>query len=358
MTPAELNEKCSLNALKEVRGVIGAQIGTDQRNVQRLQQLNQIHSTQGARRRRIEEDLARAEQSPGRLEAVLAERAALYERFFELITEQCAILVDLYKPLAENLAAASSSAKKLSLKVVRQVDVDAWARAGEALLDLRKNGKFRGRGALADAARVYLVPAWRDGTAADVAAAMQRFRDQNDQSPVDQAAVEPGSDQYQQWVVDLGRWIYSTEHVNVHYSIEYEGVPITQLSPGTRGIVLLLLYLALDVEDSRPLIIDQPEENLDPKSVFSELVDLFREARLRRQVIIVTRNANLVVNTDVDQVIVASCVKHGSGSPPRFEYISGGLEGPTIRAHVCDILEGGEPAFRQRAKRLRLAFGR
>jgi len=133
-------------------------------------------------------------------------------------------------------------------------------------------------------------------------------------------------------------------------------VPITQLSPGTRGIVLLLLYLSLDLEDARPLIIDQPEENLDPKSVYTELVTLFREARMRRQVIIVTHNANLVVNTDVDQVIVASCTRSDSNGPPLFEYRSGGLENPEIRAEVCEILEGGEPAFRERAKRLRVVL--
>ena len=66
--------------------------------------------------------------------------------------------------------------------------------------------------------------------------------------------------------------------------------------------------------------------------------------------IIVTHNANMVVNTDVDQVIVASCVKPESGSPPEFYYVSGGLEDPVIRAQVCDIARGwgsGLPATRE-----------
>ena len=184
---------------------------------------------------------------------------------------------------------------------------------------------------------------------------MEAFRTSNDESLLAQSAVDHESEDFQGWVIDLSRWIYSTDHVRVHYSIEYEGIPITQFSPGTRGIVLLLLYLALDLEDSRPLIIDQPEEDLDPRSVFTELIGLFREARKRRQVIIVTHNANLVVNTDVDQVIVASCAKPGIGVPPHFQYVSGGLENPAIRAEVCEILEGGEAAFRQRAQRLRIA---
>jgi ABC-type Mn2+/Zn2+ transport system ATPase subunit len=138
--------------------------------------------------------------------------------------------------------------------------------------------------------------------------------------------------------------------------LQYDGVEIERLSPGTRGIVLLLLYLAIDDEDDRPLIIDQPEENLDPQSVFDELVPVFREAKKRRQIIIVTHNANLVVNTDVDQVIVARCGPHRPGQLPEISYESGGLENREIRAAICAILEGGERAFRERAKRLRVAW--
>ena len=73
---------------------------------------------------------------------------------------------------------------------------------------------------------------------------------------------------------------------------------IRELSPGTRGVVLpLSLYLALDSADDRPLIIDQPEENLDPKSVFDELAGPFVATKSKRQVIMDTHNANLVINT-------------------------------------------------------------
>jgi ribonuclease HI len=133
---------------------------------------------------------------------------------------------------------------------------------------------------------------------------------------------------------------------------------VEQLSPGTRGIVLLLLYLSIDRGDDRPLVIDQPEENLDPKSVFDELVYRFRETRGRRQVIIVTHNANLVVNTDADQVIVASAGPHRTDDLPEITYRGGGLEDPGIRREVCEILEGGQEAFTERAKRLRVRLPR
>ena len=124
--------------------------------------------------------------------------------------------------------------------------------------------------------------------------------------------------------------LYSTDHISIEYGIRYDGVDIRKLSPGTRGIVLLLLYLALDDQDDRPLIIDQPEENFDPKSVYDELVPLFQAAKRKRQVVIVTHNANLVVNADADQVIIAEVdAQTASGLPP-ITYLSGGLE--------CDAL--------------------
>jgi len=94
------------------------------------------------------------------------------------------------------------------------------------------------------------------------------------------------------------------------------------------------------------------------KSIYDELVGLFVEAKNKRQVIVVTHNANLVVNTDADQIIVASAGPHAPGELPPITYMSGGLEVAAIRKAVCDILEGGERAFRERAKRLRLGLAR
>jgi len=120
--------------------------------------------------------------------------------------------------------------------------------------------------------------------------------------------------------------------------------------------VLLLLYLAIDKLDQRPLIIDQPEENLDPQSVYDELVPHFKEARKRRQIILVTHNANLVVNTDVDQVIIANASRNNGVGLPNITYKSGSLEDATIRQEVCNILEGGERAFLERERRYRLRW--
>jgi len=75
-------------------------------------------------------------------------------------------------------------------------------------------------------------------------------------------------------------------------------------------------------------------------------------------VIIVTHNANLVINTDADQIIVAEAGAHLHGELPPIRYLSGGLENAVIRKAVCDILEGGEGAFQERARRLRVRLER
>ena len=57
---------------------------------------------------------------------------------------------------------------------------------------------------------------------------------------------------YRQWGAQIAEWLNSTDHITVQYGIQYDGVDIESLSPGTRGIVLLLLYLSVDALDYRP----------------------------------------------------------------------------------------------------------
>lgn len=71
-----------------------------------------------------------------------------------------------------------------------------------------------------------------------------------------------------------------------------------------------------------------------------------------------THNANLVINTDADQIIIANAENHTRGELPEITYLSGGLENAEIRGAVCDILEGGEIAFKERARRLRVKLKR
>jgi len=304
--------------------------------------------------------LTDAQGAAARLKNLHTERDDTYGRIFEAIIRQQNALAGLYAPLMARLAASSGTLKKLSFSVRRIADVQTWGSfAEEQLLDRRKTGPFNGRGSLIRVATEALKPAWETGSAADVQAAMTAFMAEYLKDLLSHAPYAPTQQaEFRAWLKQFAHWMFGTDHIAVRYEISYDGVDVRNLSPGTRGIVLLLLYLALDDSDDRPLIIDQPEENLDPKSVFDELVALFTAAKAKRQVIIVTHNANLVINTDADQVIVAEAGPHPSGGLPPISYMAGGLENRGIRKAVCDILEGGEAAFRERARRLRVHLDR
>lgn len=292
-----------------------------------------------------------------RRETLVGDRTKSYKSVFDSIIAEEAVLNDLYAPIKERLVASQGTLNKLAFTVRRTADIDQWARAGEAFVDLRKSGPFKGRGTLYELAEKHLRESWEQGSAEEVSDVMQQFRATHDKILLASSRVADSDPvAYRAWLKAFAKWLYSTDHISVRYSVHYDETDIRNLSPGTRGIVLLLLYLALDRTDDRPLIIDQPEENLDPKSVFEELVPLFADARLQRQVIMVTHNANLVINTDADQVIIAEAGTHVPGQLPAISYTAGGLEEAHIRERVCAILEGGEDAFKARARRLRVSI--
>jgi len=331
-----------LAALTAAREKLATELGLDAVNAKRRGDLEKRLVTLKATEQKSELAVKNAEGAAARIKEAQRERLAAYERVFTTLGEEQQALADLYKPLSERVQ-SDARLSKLTVIVNRVVDIDAWASRGEQLFDLRRP-PFNGRGFLAKEAAAALGVPWTTGSAADVKAAMRDFYE----SHVSQAmeAMAQGVTH-----LDVGSWFYSTDHISVRYGIEYEGVQIARLSPGTRGVVLLTLYLALDEWDVRPLLIDQPEENLDPSSVYDDLVPFFREAATRRQIIMVTHNANLVVNTDSDQVIVASAVRPDPAALPDVTYEAGGLEDPYIRAAVCRLLEGGEQAFRKRGVR-------
>jgi DNA repair exonuclease SbcCD ATPase subunit len=136
-------------------------------------------------------------------------------------------------------------------------------------------------------------------------------------------------------------WIFGN-YYSLDTKILFNGIPLDKLSMGQKGTVLLKLFLA---EGDCPLIIDQPEENLDNKFIYEELVGAFREAKKKRQIIIATNNANLIVNTDAEQIMVAEFENN------EISYKSGSLENPEIQKDIIKILEGGKEAFEKREKK-------
>ena len=343
--------------IKEQRR-LEAVIGVDNEKRKKYTDLsNKIAVLESALKQR-DKEIEKAEAAPKKIEELFLKRKSTYELLIGQIEKEEKLLSKLYSPLQERLSSQDGTLSKLTFSVRRIVNIEQWAESGERLIDRSRIGPFKGVGTLTEIIKRELEEVWKTGSCKEIAQAMADFRSKYGpdfwKHAFEDARKNRETKKY--WYDQISNWLYSIGHVSVNYGLQYEGVDVQQLSPGTRGIVLLLLYLSIDIDDERPLIIDQPEENLDPKSIFDELVDKFKEAKNRRQIIIVTHNANLVVNTDADQVIVASRGEHKMGSLPDIAYESGGLENPQIRNAVCTILEGGKRAFEERAKRLRISI--
>lgn len=143
---------------------------------------------------------------------------------------------------------------------------------------------------------------------------------------------------------DLYDYVYGLEYLNEKYELKFAGKSIEQLSPGERGAALIVFYLLLD-KDDKPLIIDQPEDNLDNQSVYEILVPFIKQAKKHRQLIIVTHNPNLAVVSDAEQIIHVDIDKKNNYA---FSFNSGGIENPKTNKGIVDILEGTMPAFDKR----------
>ncbi|TEU30298.1 TrlF family AAA-like ATPase [Alkanindiges illinoisensis] len=154
------------------------------------------------------------------------------------------------------------------------------------------------------------------------------------------------------------------------HDVIYDGDNYKAMSQGKKAFVVL--KMTLECSDSKcPIIIDQPEDDLDNRAIFAELVKYLKEKKTQRQIILVTHNANVVVNADSELVIVAN--QHGSHSPnnhdKKFQYKYGSIEcllrdkdtnastldKKRIKDHICEILEGGNKAFKLRERKYNIA---
>ena len=136
------------------------------------------------------------------------------------------------------------------------------------------------------------------------------------------------------------------DYIGVAFSLKVGNLDLKELSPGERGIVLLIFYLALS-KNSIPIIIDQPEDNLDNQSVYSKLVPCICAAKKKRQVVIVTHNPNIAIACDAEQIIYCDIEK----STNFIKYESGAIEDGVMKKHVIDVLEGTMPAFDLRKRK-------
>ena len=152
----------------------------------------------------------------------------------------------------------------------------------------------------------------------------------------------------------------------IGFELCYQGDSFKQMSEGKQAFVILKLLLDFS-EKKCPILIDQPEDSLDNRAIYNDLVSYIKRKKRERQIILITHNSNVVVSADAENVIVAN--QEGSDSHNRdglrFQYVNGALEethakdndepsvlySQGIREHVCEILEGGVEAFKIREQK-------
>lgn len=154
-------------------------------------------------------------------------------------------------------------------------------------------------------------------------------------------------------------------HFFDHWEVKSGNDTIHNMSTGKASFILLKLIIKLSKSEA-PILIDQPEDNLDNRSISTDLVDYLKDKKLKRQIILVTHNANIVVNADAENIIVANQKDENNTKDKciyTFDYINGALEetnynpdgnflkSMSIRQHIADILEGGKEAFKKREEK-------
>jgi predicted ATP-dependent endonuclease of OLD family len=165
---------------------------------------------------------------------------------------------------------------------------------------------------------------------------------------------------------NLSTAILSANFYQLSYDLEYEGDDFKKMSDGKKAFVVLKLLLDFNDKDC-PILIDQPEDDLDNRAIYQDLVQYLKKKKQKRQIIVATHNPNIVVGADSELIICAN--QHGEKNANtnniKFQYVTGSLEhtfekikdkievleAQGIREHVCEVLEGGDIAFKLRERK-------
>lgn len=134
-------------------------------------------------------------------------------------------------------------------------------------------------------------------------------------------------------------------HVDYLSSIKTkDGTTFDRMTGGQKAIVILELIFKLDT-NNYPILIDQPEDDIDANGIATNVVEFLKRQKEHRQIFIASHNANLVVCSDSEEIIVA---ENNNG----FQYMTGAIEDKDIRKSIIDILEGGDDALNLRMNKL------
>ena len=277
------------------------------------------------------------------LKARMGQRKEIVQKVYESKSQFLQFYRDLKNSVEERLQAVRTGGFEIEIEASFIVDRD-FRREFLNLIDLRKRGPFKSaQDAERDLSQKIRDTNWDDfeSVFGFCEQTIERMKHLNG----DDLLV---SDQAHD-VKEFYDFLFSLDYLSSRYELRLGGKNLNELSPGEKGLLLLIFYLQLDRKNT-PLIIDQPEDNLDNESIFSVLANCIRDAKKHRQVVLVTHNPNLAVGADAEQIVY---VKLEKSENYKFSYETGSIENPKLNRRIVDVLEGSQPAFVKR----RLKYG-
>ena len=271
-----------------------------------------------------------------------AERINITEQIFDLIDEQRANRENLFQPVQELIQNNELIRDEYKLQFQSEITSTAHVIYDKLFALVKQTtGKFRGESEslslLKDMMNTHDI-----GNKSSLIEFVQTLHNE-----LEEVSTLPGiesllrKNRTTNEVYDL---IFGLEYLEPRYTLMFQDAQISQLSPGQRGALLLIFYLLVD-KDNNPIILDQPEENLDNETIVSLLVPVLTEAKRKRQIIMVTHNPNLAVVCDAEQIIHCEFTRSNNHN---ISYSSGAIECSVMNNKVVDVLEGTMRAFDNR----------
>lgn len=301
-------------------------------------------SLKGLRRR-----VSQINALPDLLRQRQATRRGITSQIFAVLEEQRAAREALFAPLQHVIQSNALIREEYHLQFQAKLLGSPEAIAANLFSEIKQSrGELRGEdesyGAIRSRFEKYRFDGPEDAArfAEDVARLLAESAEFSNDIPGIRSLMRKEKDP-----ADVYSYIFGLQYLEPKYTLLFQDTQIEQLSPGQRGALLLIFYLLVD-KGRNPIVLDQPEENLDNETVVSLLVPVLNDAKKSRQIIMVTHNPNLAVVCDAEQIIHATFDRKNGA---RISYRSGSIEDGTINRAVVDVLEGTKIAFDNRSQK-------
>ena len=299
----------------------------------------------------LESKLSALENLPGKIMELKTRRFGFVKEILETKQELLEDYRKLYSPVQEFIVNHPVAQRQKFLEFAANLVVDGFEHGLLEMIHKGRKGSFQGEEGAKRLQELVENSSFNSNSTLEKFLADVQDHLENDKRPEGGGVLQVRDQLVQgKTPTDIYNFLYGLTYLKPQFELRWQGKSLGQLSQGERGSLLLVFYLLIDKRDI-PLIIDQPEENLDNQSVVKMLVPAIKYAKRRRQVVLVTHNPNLAVVCDADQIIHAH---HDKTDGNRVTYTTGSIEEPAITKLIIDVLEGTKPAFDIRDARYKI----